>query len=97
MPWEKLFAAPVAFSEANDKPLIGTEFGVGEDAADPERKARWYRDAVRAIEQMPRIKAVVSFNSEAACSAYAASSAPSLAGYRDLVQAPSLQPQVAGR
>ena len=89
-PWSQVFGGAVQFAQGRAKPLIVAEFGVGEDAMDSERKARWYRDAATTIAKTPTIKAVVSFNSQASCSAYAAGTPASLAGYRDMGQSGGL-------
>jgi len=86
--WEEIFGAANTFATRHDKPLVIAEFSAREDEADPERKASWLLEAVDAVESMPSIKAVVSFNSTQTCSSIIASSERAVQAYRDVGASP---------
>lgn len=48
-----------------DKPIILSEFGSESDPAQPTRKADWYGNVPSVVQDLPGIKAVVQWNSEA--------------------------------
>jgi hypothetical protein len=49
----------------DDKPIILSEFGTVDDPAQPNRKAEWFADVPGVVKDLPGIKAVVQWNSEA--------------------------------
>jgi hypothetical protein len=89
-PWSEVFGPAHDFATSRDKPLMVAEFGLREDPSDPTRKAEWLRESVEDIKDMPALKAVVSFNSQSACSSPVISSRQALQGYRAMGQDPWL-------
>jgi beta-mannanase len=45
------------------KPIMLAEFGSAADPKAPDREAAWYRGIVPVIQQMPRLKALIQWNS----------------------------------
>jgi hypothetical protein len=72
------------------KPLIIPETGSTEDAANPARKRDWYVDAGAALRSMPRVRAVVFFDSSNPCPWWVDTSQQSLDGFRTLAGQASL-------
>lgn len=95
--WTELFARAEEFAADHGKPLVVAEFGLREDPADPDRKARWLRDSLSQMEEMPYLKAVVSFNSTQACSAPIWSSDAAVAAYREVGASAYFRPDLAGQ
>ena len=72
--WDTIFSAAHDFADDVSKPLVVAEFGLREDPTDPSRKGQWLTESLGSMQAMDRLKAVVSFNSEADCSSYLLSS-----------------------
>lgn len=73
-----------AWGSKHNKPLMSAEYGSVEDPRDDARKGEWFRELAKTLEQWPRIKAVVYFNSAPACQNWVTTSAPALAGFKSL-------------
>jgi hypothetical protein len=81
--------------ESSSLPILISEFGVIEDAADPERKARWLRQALQSVSKgmFKRVKGITYWNSpgwlpEGKASFKIDSSEPSLRAFRDEIASP---------
>lgn len=88
--WTETFTDAHAFAAEHDKPLAVAEFSLREDPADPERKGAWLSDAAAEVAAMPRLRAVVGFNSVESCSDQVASTPEALAGLRSLAHSDAL-------
>ncbi|MDP8910953.1 MAG: hypothetical protein M3M94_02665 [Actinomycetota bacterium] len=91
-PWrsfEDVFGAFYSWGLARRKPLLLAEWGTLEDAATPERKARWFSDATKTLKRWPAIKAISYFNARGW---WFDSSDRSLAAYRAMAHDPYFNP-----
>lgn len=82
-----------------DKPVVIAEYASGEDAADPNRKGQWFRDALTTVKTWPQLKAVAYFNHDThpydltdSCGFRLDTSAASMDGFRALANDPTIQP-----
>ncbi len=87
----ELFQPFYAWGSAKGKPLMIAETGTMENPADPAAKARWFDNATRTLKSMPRVRAVLYYNSNAHCDWRVSSSASALDGFTRLAQDPWLQ------
>jgi len=74
------------------KPIMLAEYGTAADPAQPARQASWYRGIVPALRALPRLKALVLWNSVAAgCDVrLPAASTPAAAAYQQAGLSPYL-------
>jgi hypothetical protein len=80
----QLFGSFYDWGSKRDKPLMIPETGSTEDPANPTRKRDWYVAAGGALKDMPRVRAVVFFDSSNPCPWWVDSSRQSLDGFRTL-------------
>jgi len=80
----ELFRTFYDWAGSRGKPLIIPETGSTEDAANPGRKRDWYVEAGNALRDMPKVRAVVFFDSNNPCPWWVDSTQQSLAGFRTL-------------
>ena len=98
-PWtdfQTIFQNFYDWGRAKGKPMIVSEFGVGEDVNRPTRKQQWFVDAAKALAQMPDIRAVVYFDSNKRCNWRVDSTPTSFAGFSEFAHSPALAAQVLG-
>jgi hypothetical protein len=72
------------FARAHAKELMLAEWGSFEDAADPDRKAAWFRESMATLASWPEVKAVLYFNHVGTCSWFVDSSPSSLAAFTEV-------------
>ncbi len=72
------------------KPLMIAETGTTEDPADPGRKRAWYTQAASALQSMPRVRAVMFFDSGNSCPWWVDTTPQSLKGFRTLAKSANL-------
>jgi beta-mannanase len=92
--WQELadiFQPFYAWGSTRSKPLMIADAATAEDPADPGRKARWFDSAARALQAMPRIKAIVYHSSSSGCDWRVGSGGASWDGFSRLAQDPWLQ------
>ena len=87
----EVFRPFYAWAGARGKPLMIAEAGTTEDSADPGRKQAWYTDAAAALRAMPKVRAVVFFDSSNPCPWWVDTTARSLDGFRRLARDPHLE------
>ncbi len=94
----ELFRSFYDWAGNRGKPLIIPETGSTEDAANPQRKRDWYVDAGNALRDMPKVRAVVFFDSSNPCPWWVDTTRQSFAGFKDLAaqQHLSSQPSLSG-
>jgi beta-mannanase len=84
-----IFKAFYAWGSARAKPLIVSETGTVEDAANPARKRAWYLDAASALSlSMPKVRAVVYYDEGGRCDWRPETSAQSMDGFVRLARDP---------
>jgi hypothetical protein len=88
--FHELFRSFYDWAGNRGKPLIIPETGSTEDAANPDRKRDWYVHAGSALRQMPRVRAVVFFDSSNPCPWWVDTTQRSLAGFKTLAGQPRL-------
>jgi Right handed beta helix region len=80
--FETIFRAFYNWGSAKGKPLMVSETGTVEDAADPSRKSAWYADAASTLARsMPGIRAVVYFDQGGRCDWRPDTSVQSMQGF----------------
>lgn len=86
-PWQsfqQIYGKYYEWASRHNKPMMSAEYGAVEDPAHPGRKGEWFTDLAKTLQQWPRIKAMVYFNSAPACENWVTSSTSSLAGFKAL-------------
>jgi hypothetical protein len=74
------------------KPVMLAEFGSAPDPANPAQEAAWYRGIGPALRTMPRLKALVMWNSRTpGCDLQLSASATAASGYRQAGLSPYLR------
>ncbi len=95
-PYESLapFYTWLANNGMGDKPVLLGEYGSVPDSSDPQRVADWYTGVSDALAQMPRIKAVIQWNSSTSstCDFRVTGSPEAMSGFRSA----SLDPYING-
>ena len=97
-PWQSFaqtvgpFYRWIAAQGFGDKPVMLAEYGTAADPGQPGREAAWYRGIVPALRALPRIKALVLWNSATSRCDVRLSAAPAAAGaaYRQAGLSPYL-------
>lgn len=89
----QLFRSFYDWAGNRGKPLIIPETGSTEDAANPRRKRDWYVDAGNALRDMPKVRAVVFFDSSNPCPWWVDTTRQSFDGFKDLAAQPHLSSQ----
>jgi beta-mannanase len=81
-----------SWGSASGKPLMISGTGTTEDPADPQRKGRWFQNAVRTLQNsMPNVKALVYAESSASCDWRIGSSDAAIEGFSKLATDPWMQ------
>jgi len=97
-PWQSFaqtvgpFYRWIAAQGSGDKPVMLAEYGTAADPGQPGREAAWYRGIVPALRALPRLKALVLWNSATSSCDVRLSAAPAAAGaaYRQAGLSPYL-------
>jgi hypothetical protein len=92
----EIFEKFYKWGSVRSKPLMIPETGSTEDPANPTRKRDWYLDAGKALQDMPRVRAVVFFDSSNPCPWWVDSTPQSLDGFRTLAGRAELRSLPAG-
>lgn len=75
-----------AFAAVHDKLAVLPEWGSVEDPADPQRRARWLRDAFAHLAAWPQLEAAVYFDTVGTCDWRLGTSGAATAAYREGVR-----------
>ena len=87
----ELFRSFYDWAGNRGKPLMIPETGSTEDSAEPTRKQDWYVDAGAALRAMPKVRAVVFFDSSNPCPWWVDTTPESLHGFGTLAAEANLR------
>jgi hypothetical protein len=89
--FKAIYRPTLDFARAHRKPVIAVEYGVQEDPRRPGRKARWFRNALAAVESWPRVEALIYFDEARTYPWISDSSRSAMRAYRRIANAPYLR------